>query len=181
MVRKNIKGAVLAEVVMIVFIVAMFTSIVIFNLAGRAYESGFKAKAHDLAKLFKMAVTSAAESGRRYEVVLDFSSNSYLLREITTGLVAVEDIAEEEIIIVGDFDDNFQLSYVMFDDGEITNEAPALFRVGKSGWQYGGKVVLLDGDGNEHSIVINRLSRMIEIVRGDPEILMPRSEEEMAF
>jgi hypothetical protein len=69
----------------------------------------------------------------------------------------------------------------MFDDGDWTNEAPALFRVGKSGWQYGGKIVVADEDGREYSIVINRLSRMIGLFDGDVGILMPRSEDEMGF
>ena len=128
-----------------------------------------------------MAATGAAETGRRYEIVIDFTQNSYLLRQITTGLVAVEDIQEDEIIQTGQFSDRFQLSYVMFDDGTWTNNSPALFRVGKSGWQYGGKIVVTDEDGKEYSIVINRLSRMINLVEGDIDLLVPRPADEMGF
>ena len=128
-----------------------------------------------------MAATSAAETGRRYEVILNFSEQTYILRQITTGLVAAEDILEEEIILTGEFNDEFQLLYVMFDDGESTNEAPALFRAGMAGWQYGGKVIISDGEGNAYSIVINRLSRMIRLEYGDVEILMPRSPDEVVF
>ena len=174
-------GAVLAEVIMVLFIVAMFTMLAMINLSDVLSKNSFKSRAHDLVKLFQMAATSSGQTGRRYEIIIDFVQNSHTLREITTGLVAVEDIKEEEIIQTGQFSDRFQLSYVMFDDGDWTNEAPALFRVGKSGWQYGGKIVVADEDGREYSIVINRLSRMIGLFDGDVGILMPRSEDEMGF
>jgi len=174
-------GAVLAEIVMVLFIVAMFTMIAMMNLSDVLKRDTFKGRANDLVSLFQMAATGSAESGRRYEIIIDFVQNTYMLREITTGLVAVEDILEEEIIQTGQFSDRFQLSYVIFDDGEWTNEAPALFRVGKSGWQYGGKVVVMDESGKEYSILINRLSRIIDIVDGDVEILAPRTADEMGF
>ena len=73
------------------------------------------------------------------------------------------------------------MSYVMFDDGTWTNDSPALFRVGKSGWQYGGKTVVIDENGKEYSIVINRLSRIVNLVEGDIELLVPRTADEMGF
>jgi Tfp pilus assembly protein FimT len=174
-------GAILAEVVMVLFIIAMFTMIATINLSGALDRNSFKSRAYDFVKLFQMAATSAAETGRRYEIIVDFVQNTYTLRQITTGLVAVEDVLEEEIIQTGQFSDKFQLSYVIFDDGDWTNEAPALFRVGKNGWQYGGKIVVTDENGKEYSIVINRLSRMINIVEGDVEMIMPRTADEMGF
>ena len=104
-----------------------------------------------------------------------------MLREITTGLVAVEDILDEEIITTGEFSDRFQVSYVLFDDGDWTNSKTAFFRVGKFGWQWGGKISLLDESGNEYTIVVNRLSRMIELNEGDTEIIKPRTADEMGF
>ena len=59
--------------------------------------------------------------------------------------------------------------------------AASLFRTGKAGWQYGGKIVVADSEGNEYSIVINRLSRMIQLKPGDVKILTPRSPDEMVF
>jgi Tfp pilus assembly protein FimT len=174
-------GVILAEVIMVLFIIAMFTMIAMINLSGALGRDSFKSRAYDFVRLFQMAATSAAETGRRYEVIVDFVQNTYTLRQITTGLVAVEDVLEEEIIQTGQFSDKFQLSYVIFDDGDWTNEAPALFRAGRSGWQYGGKVVVTDENGKEYSILINRLSRMIDVVEGDVEIILPRSSDEMGF
>ena len=172
---------VLSEIIVVVAIIAFFTMLAMFNLSGLIYNSSFKNQSHELVKVFKMAAVSAAESGRRYEVILDFAEQRYTLRQITTGLVAVEDILEEEIILTGEFSDEFQLTYVMFDDGESTNDEPALFRAGKSGWQYGGKVVVSDSEGNAYSIVINRLNRMVRLEYGDVKILMPRSPDELIF
>lgn len=174
-------GAVLAEIIVVLFIVAMFTMLAMINLTDVLNRSSFKSRAYDLINLFQMAATSSAETGRRYEIIIDFVQNTYTLREITTGLVAVEDISQEEIIQTGQFDDRFVPVYVMFDDSTWTNDSPALFRVGKSGWQYGGKIVLADEDGKMYSIVVNRLSRMIDLFEDDVAILMPRSEDEMGF
>jgi len=174
-------GAVLAEVIMVLLVVSMFTMIAVMNLSGALGRDSFKGRANDLVRLFQMATTSAAETGKRYEIVIDFTQNTYMLREITTGLVAVEDILEEEIIQTGQFSDRLQISYVLFDDGDWTNNAPALFRVGKTGWQYGGKIVVTDEDGNEYSIIINRLSRMIDLEEGDIEIPATRTADEMGF
>lgn len=174
-------GATLAEVIMVLFVVAMFTLIAAINLSGVLSRNSFEDRAQDLLKLFQMAETSAAETGRRYEIIIDFVENNYTLREITAGLGAIEDVKEEEIIQTGQFSDRFQLSYVMFDDGDWTNEAPALFRVGKAGWQYGGKIVVTDSDGREYSIVVNRLSKMTALVAGDVELIMPRTQDEMGF
>jgi hypothetical protein len=128
-----------------------------------------------------MAGTSAAETGKRYEVIIDFTQNNYMLREITTGLVSVEDILEEEIIDTGQFSERFQVYYVQFDDGTSTNSKTAFFRVGKAGWQWGGKVVLLDENGKEYTIMINRINRMIELYEGDVEPASPKSPEDMGF
>lgn len=170
----------LAEVVMVLLIISLFTVIAMINLSGALSVNSFKGRADDLVKLFQMAETGAAQTGKRYEIVIDFTNNGYLLREITTGLVAVEDILEEEIIETGWFSDRFQLYYVMFDDGQKNTEY-ALFRVGKTGWQYGGKIVVTDEDGKLYSIIVNRLSRKTDIVEGDAIIPVPRTEEEMGF
>jgi hypothetical protein len=150
------------------------------NLSGALAIDSFKGRADDLVKLFQMAETSAAQTGKRYGIVIDFSQNGYLLSEITTS-IAMEDITDEEIIDMGWFSDRFQVSYVMFDDGQMTNNTAAMFRVGKTGWQYGGKIVVADENGKLYSIIVNRLSRKTDIVEGDAIIPTPRTEDEMGF
>ena len=175
------RGAVLAEVIMVVFIISLFTAMAMMNLSGALAKDSFKSRADKLVRLFQMAATSAAETGKRYEIIIDFTQYTYTLREVTTGSYAIEDSLEEEIIETGEFTDRFQPVEVVFDDGVRTNSTAAYFRVGKFGWQAGGKISLLDESGNEYTLIINRLSRMIELREGDVEITAPRTSEEMGF
>ena len=122
----------------------------------------------------QMAASTAAESDRRYEVIVDLTEQSYLLRQITTP--DLSEVLEEEIIVENDFGDNCQVAYVEFDDGEYTNEGRAKFRAGHSGWQYGGKIVLLDTDEQAYSVVVNRLNRIITLKEGDVGFLVPKDE-----
>jgi hypothetical protein len=67
--------------------------------------------------------------------------------------------------------------------GELEDQETSTshFVVGKSGWQYGGKIGLTDIDGNEYSIIVNRMSRNIKLEEGDvyPYFLEPK--ENLAF
>jgi hypothetical protein len=93
----------------------------------------------------------------------------------------MDGVFEDEIIATGEFSEKFQVQYVLFDDGDSTNSKTAFFDVGKSGWQFGGKISLLDESGNEYTIVVNRLNRMVELYEGDYEIVQTRTPEEMGF
>jgi hypothetical protein len=62
-----------------------------------------------------------------------------------------------------------------------TNEGIAMFRAGHSGWQYGGKIVLLDEDEQPYSVVVNRLNRLVTLEEGDVEILKPKRAYEVPF
>jgi len=170
------RGAfVLFELIVIIVIVAMVTGIAILSLTGAVGRSQFKAEVYELTSMFRMAVTSAAESGRRYEIIIDIPQQTYTLRQITSP--DLSQVLDEEIIGTGHFGERCQVLYVQFDDLTRTDEGQqdiAKFRAGRTGWQYGGKIVLMDSDGNEYSIVVNRLSRTIELKPGDVELLVPR-------
>jgi hypothetical protein len=126
-----------------------------------------------------MATTAAAESDRRYEVIIDMAEQSFLLRQITSP--DLSQVLEEEIIIEDSFSDNCRVVFVEFDDGDYTNEGRAKFRAGRSGWQYGGKIVLLDEDERPYSVVVNRLNRMIVLQEGDVPLLVPKTKDEVPF
>ncbi len=167
------------ELVVVVAILSLFLMIAVFNIAGLFANTGFDGRAFELVNLMRRAASNAAQSGTRFEVRLDFDQGIYLVRRISTDLAA--DVLEDEIIDVGYFDDKFILDYVMFDDFESTHEGLALFRVGKNGWQYGGKIVLLNDRGEPYSIVVNRISRNVEFKSGDVEILTPKLRDEIVF
>jgi len=172
-------GFTLTEVIVVVLMVSLFVLLAQIHLFGLLGKSTFKAQAQELVSAMQMAVGAAAESDRRYEVIIDLTEQGFLLRQITSP--DLSQVLEEEIIVKNDFSDNCRIAYVEFDDGDYTNESRAKFRAGRSGWQYGGKIVLLDGNEQPYSVVVNRLNRIITLKEGDVELLVPRREDEVPF
>jgi len=181
-------GLVLVELIIVLAIMGMLTALATVSFSGALARSEFSNQADDFINTIRMAGNAAAESDRRYAVSIDFLENTYELRQFTVR--DFEQVLEEEPILEsGEFTDQCQLDYVLFDDFYDTRqEDPENFEMlrvwfwaSRSGWQYGGKIVLLDADGNPYSVIINRLSRVITLQRGDVEILEPMEKEEMVF
>jgi hypothetical protein len=149
------------------------------HLFGLLRKNTFRAQVQDFISTMQMAVRAAAQSDRRYEVIIDLTEQGYLLRQITSP--DLSEVLQEEIITENYFGDNCRVAYILFDDGDYTNDSRAKFRAGHAGWQYGGKIVLLDEDEKPYSIVVNRLNRIIEIREGDVELLVPKAEDELPF
>ena len=164
----------LAELLMVLVIIALIVSLASLNISGIVGKSRFRNEVQNLIDVMRMAVTSAAKTGKRYEVILDVTEQTYMLRQITSS--DLSEILEDDIIESGSFDENCQMSYIQFDDFVQTNEnlEIAYFRTGRSGWQAGGKIVLLDSGGQMYSIIVNRLNRMVELKKGDVELLVPK-------
>ena len=160
-------------------VVAMFVLLAQVRLFGLLRRSTFRAQLEEFVSTMRMAVTTAAESDRRYEVIIDPIEQSFVLREITTPDLSQE--LEEEIIVKDYFGDNCRVAYVEFDDGTYTNDSRAKFRAGRAGWQYGGKIVLLDENEQPYSVVVNRLNRIVVLVEWDAPLLQPRPKDEMLF
>jgi len=177
--QSRISGFTLTETIVAVVIISLFALLAQMSLLGVLRRSTFKAQAQELVSTMQMAASAAAESDRRYEVIIDLTEQSYLLRQITSP--DLSEVLEEEIIVENGFGDNCWISYVEFDDGDYTNEGRAKFRAGHVGWQYGGKIVLHDRGEQPYSIVINRLNRIVTLKEGDVEILGPRAKEDVPF
>ena len=169
----------LTEVIVVIVIVSLIILLAGTNFYGLLVKNTFRGQIQEIVSTMQMAANSAAETGRRYEVIFDLDQQNYLLRQITTPDLA--QILEEEIIAANDLSENCFISYVVFDDGDYTNQDRAKFRVGPSGWQYGGKIIFIDATERAYSIVVNRLNRSIMLRDGDVEILMPKSPEEVPF
>jgi prepilin-type N-terminal cleavage/methylation domain-containing protein len=172
-------GFTLAESMVVIVIVSLLVALAATNLKGVIIRNSFKSKVQGLVSAIEAASTSAAQSDKRYEVIIDISQQSYLLREITSPDLA--EVLEEEIIAQEDFGDNCRVAYVLFDDGEFTNEDRAKFRASRTGWQFGGIIVLLDEDEQPWSIVIDRLSNVVGLQPGEAQIVWPRSKDELPF
>ncbi len=184
--HSRIRGFTLTETIVVVVVISLFVLLVQVSLFGLLRKNTFKAQAQELVSTMQMAVRGAAESDRRYEVIIDLTEQSYLLRQITSP--DLSQVLEEEIIVNNDFSDNCWVAYVLFDDVDYsledesyTNEGQAKFRAGHAGWQYGGKIVLFDRNERPYSIVINRLNRIVMLKEGDVEILKPKAKEDVPF
>ena len=187
--NRRLKPAlVLVELIIVIIIMTMMVALASVSLIGVAGRSEFEKEAQSLINILKMAQNAAAESDQRYAVVFDFDEGTYTLRPFAR--LDMEQVLDEEpVMMTGYFTDRFQLDYVLYDDFTDTRDWDveemdyfrAWFWAGHSGWQYGGKIVLLDIDGYPYSIVINRLSKMITLETGDVEILEPIYKEYVPF
>ena len=130
----------------------------------------------------QMAASAAAETGRRYEIIIDITEQGYGLKEIAGSEIYVDRPEETpgEIIVQNNLTENCRFVYVWFDDGIDTNTR-AWFRVGPSGWQNGGKIVLLDENDQPYTIVVNRINRIVTLEEGNIELLEPRPKDELPF
>lgn len=169
----------MTELIVVVLVISLFVFLAQVNLFGLLRKNMFRAQVQELVSTMQMAASAAAESDRRYEVIIDLTEQNYLLRQITSP--DLSEVLEEEIIVKNNFGDNCRAAYVLFDDGDYTNEGRAKFRAGHSGWQYGGRIVLLDADEQAYSVVVNRLNRIITLKKGEVELLVPKAEDEVPF
>ena len=179
--HSRIIGFTLTELIVVILIISLFLLLAMVNLFGLLRKSTFRAQVQEFVSTMQMAASAVAESDRRYEVIIDLTEQNYVLREITSP--DLSGVLEEEIIVKNDFSDNCRVDYVLFDDGDETDpeHMVAKFRAGHSGWQYGGKIVLLGEEEQAYSVVVNRINRIITLKKGDVEVLMPRTKSEVPF
>jgi prepilin-type N-terminal cleavage/methylation domain-containing protein len=170
-------GFTLVEILVVISVLAFFVSLAQLSLFGTLRRSTFKAQVQGFVSAMHMAASGAAETGRRYEVIVDLSEQTYLLRRITGS--DLSEVLDEEIVVDGQFGDSCRVSYVEFDDAEYTNEGRAKFRVGHAGWMYGGKIVFLDESEQSHTVAVSRLTPIVQLIDGDPELMRPKSKREV--
>jgi len=173
------RGFTFIELMVVVVMISLFSLLTVMNFSGLLLESTFKAQVHEFVSALERATVAASESDRRYEVIIDLVEQTYLLRQITTP--ELSQVLEEEIILENAFSDKCSVAYVVFDDGEYTNDAKAVFRAGRSGFQYGGKIVLLDSEQRPYTVIINRLNRTAVLKKDDVDILTPKRSDELMF
>jgi prepilin-type N-terminal cleavage/methylation domain-containing protein len=171
----------LTELVVVILVLSLFVLLTMMNLFGLLRKNTFKVQAHQFISTMQMAASAAAESDRRYEVIIDLTDQSYTLRQITSP--DLSQVFEEEIIATNDFSANCQVYYVLFDDLMETDEdhQVAKFRAGHAGWQYGGKIVLLDEMEQPYSVIVSRMSRVVTLKKGDVEFMLPKAKDELLF
>jgi prepilin-type N-terminal cleavage/methylation domain-containing protein len=172
-------GFTLAESMVVIVVVSLLIMLATTNLKGILIKNSFKSQASGLVSALESASTSAAQTGKKYEVIIDIPQQSWLLREITSP--DLSEVLDEEIVAQEDFGGNCSISYVLFDDGQFTNQERAKFRTSRAGWQFGGIIVLLDSEQQPWSLVIDRMSNIVRIEPGEAQIVWPRSADEVPF
>jgi len=176
------RGFTMAELLVVLAVVSLFVLMAQIHLFGLLRKNTFRAQTQELVSTMQMAASAAAETGKRYEVIIDIMEQSYGLKEIAGSEIYVDrpDETPGEIIVQNNLTENCQLVYVWFDDGIDTNTR-AWFRVGPSGWQNGGKIILLDEKDQPYTIVVNRINRIVALEEGDIELLEPKPKDELPF
>ena len=180
--HSHTNGFTMAELLVVVAIVSLFVLMAQIHLFGLLRKNTFRAQTQELVSTMQMAASAAAETGRRYEIIIDITEQGYVLKELTGSEIYVDkpDETPGEIIVQNNLTENCRLVYVWFDDGIDTN-VKAWFRVGPSGWQNGGKIVLLDEKDQPYTIVVNRINRIVVLEEGDIELLEPKSKDDLPF
>jgi len=169
----------LAELLIVLSLMGLLILLAQTNLFGVLRRNSFRAQVQDFVSLMQMAASNAAESGRRYEMTVDPTEQSYLLREITSS--DLSEVLDQEVIAQGSFGSNCRLTYVEFDDGDYANDRWTKFRVGRGGWTYGGKIVFLDEAEQPYAVIVSRLNPIVQLVTGDPPLMIPKAKDEVPF
>jgi Tfp pilus assembly protein FimT len=172
----------LVELLVVMSLISLLVIIAQVNLFDVLRRNTFKAQVQGFVSLMQMAASHAAESGNRYEMIIDLSDQSYLLRELT-GSDLTAPVQEEQIIAQGAFQGKCRIAYVEFDDGTYANTSGerTRFRAGHAGWQYGGKVVFLDESEHPYAVIVNRVTPIVQLIEGDPPLMTPKAKEEVPF
>jgi prepilin-type N-terminal cleavage/methylation domain-containing protein len=176
------RGFTMAELLVVLTVISLFVMLIQMHLFGLLRKNTFKAQTQELVSTLQMAARAAAETGRRYEITIDIIQQSYELKHITSSEIYVDRPEETpgEVIVQNHLTDHCRFVYVWFDDGVDTN-TKAWFRVGPSGWQNGGKIVLHDEQEQPYSIVVNPLNRIVTLEEGDILLLEPKRKDELLF
>lgn len=171
-------GFTLTEMLVVIIILSLLLVITQVNIFTMLKRNTFKAQAQLLISTMQSAINASAQSDRRYEIIVDLTEQTFLLRQITTSSLA--DVLDEEIIINENLSEHCKMIYVEFDDGDYTYDGKAKFRAGHAGWAYGGKIVLEDKYGQQYSIVLNRMNRIVTLENGNYQLLKPVPKDELS-
>jgi len=183
-------GYVLMEMILVIVILGLMATIVGLKLLPAFERSMFERESQEIVSALEMAQNAAAQSNRRYAVMFDLIAQSYTLQEIDSldELAPDAEPDPEMILTTRMLSERCQIDYIRFDDGDDTREEGleladlrTYFVAGRNGWQNGGKIVMLDNDGNPYTIVINRLSKMITMVEGEEDIFVLEAIKDLPF
>jgi type II secretory pathway pseudopilin PulG len=167
----------LIEVVVMTVLLGLLTGMVMLNLSSIAFSSQSSTEMAGMVSMLRQAYGAALQGGKRFEIRLDLAQQSYLLRTLTPANYG-QPPEQEEVIDERQLDDQCRIEYVEFDDGVATDQDfnVANFRAGRAGWQRGGRILLTDASGNEYSILVNRLTGLVTVEKGNIPMLVTQDD-----
>lgn len=180
------RGFILVEMLMVVGLIGLMAGVAMISYSAMWGSLRFKSEARGLVNILQMAQDAAAQSDRRYEVILDCELQGYVFREFS-GFTFLEDenpLENENVEAIQKtfFKKTVYLDYVDY-DYRTEEEEEALaegdnrffrFVTGSPGWQAGGKIVLLDDNDQPWTIVVYRFAKPVELLEGDVAIWEPQ-------
>ena len=184
----RVRGFTLIEILTVIGLIALMVGGTMLSFSAMWGNLRFKRQAEELVNTFQMAYNAAAQSDRRYAVILDLTEQAFILREFKS--LDLETMHPDDAIIqTGYFSEALRMEYVLYDDGDDTRDyestAGIRFLAGHSGWKYGGIVVLSDADGMPWTIVIHRFARPVELFEGEWDLdslgMLPQDATDVSF
>lgn len=186
-------GFTLLETLLVVGLIGLMAGTAFFGYSAMWGNFRFKREVQSLVDVLQMAQDAAAQSDRRYEVVLDRELQGYIFREFI-GFTSLEDempLEDPEVEAIQKtffsqavFLDSIDYDYLtQQEEEEIRAGRDRFFRfvTGRPGWQAGGKIVLLDEHDRPWTIVVHRFAKPVELVEGDEPLWLPLEEKDVPF
>jgi Tfp pilus assembly protein FimT len=170
-------GFTLIETVVMIVLIGLLAGMAMMNISGIAFGSRFSTETTELVSTLRQAYGAAIQGGKRYEIRLDLAQQSYLMRTLTPANYG-QPPEQQEVIDERQLDDQCRIEYVEFDDGVATDQDfnVANFRAGRAGWQRGGRILVVDSAGTEYSIMVNRLTGVVTIEKGNVPLLVTQDD-----
>ena len=175
----NRKAFTLTELVIVVLIIGLFAGLAMLNLSGLIGGNDFKTQAHEFITTMQMAATYASQNGKHYDVIVNLDEQTYMLREISGN--NLDQAYEDEVIVSNEFTEKCMAIYVVFDDTVDASDGIVHLRVGKSGWQAAAKIILIDDNNKEYSVIVSRIGNKVKLEEGDVALLLPKEDYEVPF
>ncbi len=185
------QGFTLIETLMVVGIIGLMAVSGMIAYSAMWGNLRFKREAKELVTILQMAQDAAAQSDRRYEIVLDRDLQAYMFREFIGFTILEDELPLEddgvEAIQKTFFSNAVLLDFVEYDylteeeERIMAEEGTEYFRfvTGRPGWQAGGRIVLLDSHDRPWTILIHRFAKPVQLLEGD--VLLWTPQENVQF
>ena len=186
-------GHTLVEALVVLAIAGMIVSMAVPALYESTENLRFKKEIERFIYVLKLAHNAAAESTQRYYVMINLEEGFYRLGtlpvmplDVFTDKAQLKEYLQENSDLIENqyFPERIYIDDLVFDDGTDPIEeglSEALLFAGRNGWSNAVKILFSDEEGNQYSVLTNRLNSDIEFVEGDAYLPEPMLDDEVRF